>query len=173
MGVAEVSSPRRRTKKGLPIKPRRFILENSPYHTISVTRKREPVFASRDAARLLLESVQHARTSGRAYVLAFAILPDHLHLLIVPKEGFTVSRVMMDLKRYAAKAINVLHGRSGPIWQQSFYDRVIRDEVQLRATIEYIQQNPVKARLSTSAEDYPYSSSHPAADCDLEAYLGG
>ena len=150
---------------------RRFILENHAYHTISVTRGRQPVLSDPRSALALLNAIQFERTSERAYVLAYAILPDHLHLLLVPREPSDISVVMRNLKSYAAKSINEAVRRSGPLWQSSFYDRVIRDEAHLERTIEYVHCNPVVAGLSARALDYPWSSAHPSAVTDVERFL--
>jgi hypothetical protein len=68
--------------------------------------------------------------------------------------------------------MNLGSGRS-KVWQQSFYDRAIRDERQLFETIRYIHENPVAACLVASAEEYPYSSAFPGSRSDLGEFLGG
>jgi REP-associated tyrosine transposase len=150
---------------------RRFILENHAYHTISVTRKREPLMANDAAARCVVDAIAWESVAEHAYILAYAILPDHLHLLFVPRPPMDVSTVMHNLKSFSAKAINRALARSGPVWQQSFYDRVIRDDTQLLTTIDYIHHNPVAARLATEAKDYRWCSAHPAALTDVERFL--
>jgi REP element-mobilizing transposase RayT len=72
-------------------KLKRFADEGMCYHTISTTQGRSPVFACDRNAEILIEAINFVRRSGKAYVLAFAILPDHLHLLVVPRDGATVS----------------------------------------------------------------------------------
>jgi REP element-mobilizing transposase RayT len=85
-------------------------------------------------------------------------MPDHLHLLLIPKGERTLSAIMKSIKGYSSREINKLTGRAGPLWQQSFYDRMIRSESQLRSVIEYIEQNATKAALSDTPEAYPFSS---------------
>jgi REP-associated tyrosine transposase len=151
---------------------KRFVLEGMCYHTISVTRARRPVFSCATNAAILMDAINFVRASGRAYVLAFAILPDHLHLLIMPRSGSTVSDVMKSIKNYTATMINRLRRQHGALWQQSFYDRVIRNEVHLRATLEYIHGNPVLAGLGAKPDDYEYTSANPHFETDLGKFLG-
>ncbi len=80
---------------------------------------------------------------------------------------------MKSIKNYVATTINRRMGSKGALWQQSFYDRVIRNEAQLRSTIEYIHQNPATAGLVAEAKSYEFSSARPELETDLEAFLGG
>jgi REP element-mobilizing transposase RayT len=68
------------------------------------------VFADPASAQLLLDAIDYARSAGHAYILALALLPDHLHLILVPRTEHTVSDILMNIKRYAAKTINVQLG---------------------------------------------------------------
>ena len=106
-------------------------------------------------------------------VLAYAVMPDHLHLLLVPRPSMTLSEVMRLIKGSTARQLNLLKGERGSIWQQSFHDRVIRDETHLQATIAYIHENPVTEGLVVTPGEYEFSSAFPGAGIDLKAYLGG
>jgi hypothetical protein len=77
---------------------------------------------------------------------------------------------MHSLKSYTANRLNRLLGTNGPVWQQSFFDRVIRDEVQLETAVRYIHENPIAAQLVSVPSEYAYSSAHPSASTDLEAF---
>jgi REP element-mobilizing transposase RayT len=79
---------------------------------------------------------------------------------------------MKDVKGYTAKMLNRKTGRSGAIWQQSFYGRVVRDEEQLATTIDYIHRNPVIAGVVSQPHEYKYSSAHSEAVTDIGAYFG-
>jgi REP element-mobilizing transposase RayT len=153
-------------------KLRRFNLENHCYHTISATRERLPVFADSESAEILIGALQFVRRE-KAFLLAYAVLPDHLHLVIAPKAPFTVSQVMQSVKGYASRAINLRQKRRlGPIWQPGFYDRAIRDEGHLADVIHYVHANPVEAGLAEYPEAYRLSSAHRGSQTDLEAWLG-
>ena len=84
-----------------------------------------------------------------------------------------MSDILLDIKRFSAKAINRRLERTGPLWQQSFFDRAIRNEKHLAATIEYIHRNPVEEGLVSQPEQYKFSSAYAANGNDLEAYLSG
>jgi REP element-mobilizing transposase RayT len=97
-------------------------------------------------------------------------MPDHLHLLLVPRGEETVSTVLQTIKRYSAKQINQQLGQRGSLWQQSFYDRMIRGDEHLARTIAYIEGNPVAAGLAEEADQFRFSSASPEGFQDGEAF---
>ena len=151
---------------------RRVLLDNYAYHTVSVTRDRRPLLTLRGVPDVLLRAIDYERNALHASVLAYAILPDHMHLLVVPTEPFDVSKVMHSLKSFSAKAINQTLNRNGSVWQASFYDRVIRDHEHLLRTVEYIHHNPVAAGLVSHAEEYAWCSAYPSSVTDGESFFG-
>lgn len=152
-------------------KLQRFIFENHVYHTISTTRGRRPVFKNPATAEILVDTLRFVGQSRKAFVLAYAVMPDHLHLVLVPHPTGTISEVMHSVKGYSAREINKLLGRRGALWQQSFYDRVIRNEEQLLQTVAYVESNPVTAGLAATPSDYRFCSASRGPEADLEAWL--
>jgi REP element-mobilizing transposase RayT len=150
----------------------RPLIEGATYHTISVVRGRRPLLRHPACANILLEAINHPRAGGKAFLLAYAIMPDHLHLLIAPRADFTISDIMHDIKLNSARRINEYMGLSGAFWQQSFFDRVIRGDAHLSVTAQYIEQNPVTAGLARQPTEYPFSSAHPDASTDIDAFWG-
>ena len=99
-------------------------------------------------------------------------MPDHFHALVSPRAGESLPKIMQSVKGYSARVVNAAGSTAAPVWQQSYYDRVIRDEPQLWETIEYIHRNPVEAGLVASVGEYPFSSAFPGVTTDLEEFLG-
>jgi REP element-mobilizing transposase RayT len=97
------------------------------YHVSPTTDRRRPVFASHAAARVLMEAIQFQRPD-RALVLAYVVMPDHFHLLLQPRESWSLSKIVGSIKGYSSRVLNEMHGVTGRLWQPSFYDRVIRSE---------------------------------------------
>jgi len=85
----------------------------------------------------------------------FAVMPNHLHMIAGFEVGSEMRKTLSDFKRYTAKGINRLLGRTGPVWARDAYTRIIRDEQELRYQREYVRQNPSRAGL----EDWPWVSS--------------
>ena len=96
---------------------------------------------------------------GARYKLhAWTIMPNHVHVLIVPLHGNSLSSIVHSWKSFTAKEANKRLGLSGAFWQEEYFDRMIRDEIHWRYAITYIEQNPVKAGLCSQAEDWPFGS---------------
>jgi REP element-mobilizing transposase RayT len=149
---------------------RRFLLDGYCYHVITATRGRRPILRLQRNAEIVAGAIQFIRT--RALVLAFVVMPDHVHVLLVPRQNESLPRIMQGLKGYSARAINEVSRTRAAVWQQSYYDRVIRDERQLRDAIEYIHRNPVEARLVALESEYRFSSARPGVSTDLVEFLG-
>jgi REP element-mobilizing transposase RayT len=100
--------------------------------------------------------------NGRTICLqAAVIMPDHVHLLFTAlrdAEGWTFAlpEILRGIKGSAARSINKLTARCGPVWQDESFDHVLRGDESLRETVEYIRQNPVRKGLVEKPEDYQW-----------------
>ena len=65
---------------------------------------------------------------------------------------------MKMIKGNFARKYNKMNLREGKVWQKAFYDEGIRNMDMLLQKIEYIHNNPVRAKIVTSPEEYPFSS---------------
>ncbi len=94
----------------------------------------------------------------RYRLLAWCVMPNHVHTLVEMMVGFPLEDVVHSWKSYTAHEINRILGRRGRVWQPEGFDRYIRDEKHFNRVIGYIEDNPVSAGLVRSAEDWPWSS---------------
>jgi REP element-mobilizing transposase RayT len=119
----------------------RFSQPDQIYLVTAVTLNRQPIFASFAAARILIEALRAAQTSGRAETLAFVVMPDHLHWLLGLGTVADLTAVVQLVKSVSA------HRVGGKVWQRGFHDRAIRREEDLPAVARYVVANPVRAGL--------------------------
>jgi REP element-mobilizing transposase RayT len=98
----------------------------------------------------------HDRKKYELY--AWVVMPNHGHVLYKPINGHSLAEIQHSIKSYTSSAINKLLGRKGQFWQKEAFDRYIRDGRHFSNTVAYIENNPVKARLCKSPEDWPFSS---------------
>ncbi|MBK8988276.1 MAG: transposase [Chloroflexi bacterium] len=91
-------------------------------------------------------------------LLAWVIMPNHVHVLIELYEGFPMGQVLHSWKSYIALEANKILGRKGDFWFEDYFDRYIRDERHYFNVVRYIHENPVKAGLVEKAEDWEFSS---------------
>jgi len=101
---------------------------------------------------------------GQRYrLLAWCVMPNHVHVLIETREGSSLSGVLHGWKSFTAKTINRCLGRTGTVWMRDYFDRYIRDDHHLAAIIAYIHANPVKAGLVQNEWEWPHSSAFGSA----------
>lgn len=85
-------------------------------------------------------------------------MPNHVHVLLTPTGSHTLSSIVGSWKSFTAKQANGLLGRAGPFWEPDYFDRYIRNEEHFARTVVYIENNPVAAKLCTTASDWPWGS---------------
>jgi putative transposase len=113
--------------------------------------------AQPEIAALVQEALLHF--DGERYrLLAWCLMPNHAHVVAEAVDGHSLSEVVRGWKSFSARWANKLLGRTGPFWHPDYFDRYMRNEEHLHRTIEYVEQNPVKAGLTTTARDWPWSS---------------
>jgi len=94
---------------------------------------------------------------GERYrLIAWTIMPNHVHVLVELLGQQALGSVISSWKRFSARAANPVVGRSGPFWQDDYWDTYIRDERHFESTVEYIENNPVKAGLVFNPTDWPW-----------------
>lgn len=76
-------------------------------------------------------------------LVAFCIMPNHVHILF--RQTMPLAKTMKAIKGVTAREINQILGRSGKLWEDGYFDRLIRDEPHFHTTYEYIKNNPIKA----------------------------
>ena len=89
---------------------------------------------------------------------AWVVMPNHLHLLMTRFDEFEIKNLMQAFKSYTAHQANKILGRKGEFWMDDYFDRWTRDERHFRATVRYIENNPVKAGLCAKPEEWPFCS---------------
>jgi superfamily II DNA or RNA helicase/REP element-mobilizing transposase RayT len=117
-------------------------------------------------AQLVQDTLLHF-DGDRYRMLAWVIMPNHVHVVVETLSGTTLAQTVRSWKNFTAREANKFLQRTGQFWQHDYFDRAPRDEQELYNIIDYIHNNPVKAGLVARAEDYPWSS----ASGDLRTLL--
>ena len=102
---------------------------------------RRPEIAERVEASL-------RRFDGTRYdAQAFVIMPNHVHAIVRLVQGWKLEQVVQGWKSWTSHEINRALGRRGTLWQEGYWDRLVRDAGHLARCIAYIERNPEQARL--------------------------
>lgn len=102
----------------------------------------------KDAANagIVADALRHF-DGQRCELVAFVVMPNHVHVLFRPLCGHALPAIMKSLKGFTAREINKRIGKAGTLWQAEYLDRLIRSERHFLKVVEYIRKNPVKAKL--------------------------
>ena len=101
----------------------------------------------------VLTSLNHG--TGSDYQLGdWVIMPNHVHLLIMPLREVAVSKLVGPAKGASSRRINKLTGGRGAIWMDENFDHIIRGMASLKKFQQYIADNPSKAGLPPGAFDH-------------------
>lgn len=113
-----------------------------------------------DIRRVLTDALLHF--DGARYVLGDLVaMPNHVHVLFRPADRHLPSGIIHSWKSFSAKRINDLTSRSGSLWSDEYWDRLIRSERHLGRCRGYMAQNPIKARLSSDSFTYRSTGGTP------------
>ncbi len=130
------------------------------HHVTHRGARKEPIFFIERHCQQWCDLLQDTVAALGLEVHAFALLPNHYHLLVRSVRG-NLSRAMRHLNRGYSRAINRERGWDGPLLRDRFRSQLITDEKYLREVLLYIHLNPVRAHLVKRPDD-PWWSSHCA-----------
>lgn len=114
-----------------------------------------------DIADMVADALRHFH--GEQYLLDdWVVMPNHVHVILWPMPGFTLSEILKSRKRHTARQANLILGRTGEtFWQRESFDHWIRNETEKERIRRYIRGNPVAAKLCARPEDWKWSSAWP------------
>ena len=122
----------------------------------TTTRARAPVFMGFVHACAAAGAITHPKSLGDARLLAWVLMPDHLHALLQLGERDPLAQVVGRVKARSAAAVRRLSGNRTDVWFRGYHDRALRCEDDIHAVARYIIANPVRAGLVSSSRDYPF-----------------
>ncbi len=125
-----------------------------------VTFRTNGIRLSEQARGEVITSILHDNKI-RYELAAAVVMPDHVHLLLMPKnkggaEYFSLGEILKPLKGASARRINALSNAKGGVWQEEWFDRLIRDDEEWREKYAYIMNNAVKVELAARPEEYKW-----------------
>jgi putative transposase len=116
------------------------------------------VFHGRRDYAEFLELIEGAWERFGAPALAYCLMPNHVHLVLRPGEGDSVSRWMQWLLTRHAVRLNRRRGAMGAVWQPRFRGFPIQEDAYLLTALRYVERNALRAGLVERAEDWPWGS---------------
>jgi len=99
-----------------------------------------------EIARLIVGALEFFKNK-RYQLYAWCVMPNHVHTVVQPGNNQNLSKILQSWKGYTSREANKVLGRSGQFWMPEYFDRIMRDDIELVKSIEYVYENPDKAGL--------------------------
>lgn len=135
----------------------RMVLPAIPHHVTQRGNRRERTFFEDGDYALYLDLLAQASGLHGVEVWSYCLMPNHVHIVAVPRDEDGLGRVFRDVHRRYTGYVNARMRVTGHLWQGRFAS-VAMDEAHLVAALRYVALNPVRARLVRRAEDWQWSS---------------
>jgi len=117
-------------------------LKPQTYALTALTHQRRRIFQRTTNAELFIATLFRYRDSGKFHLHAFAVMPDHAHVLLTPAPDQAIERCAQLIK--GGFSFSIRKEFPGEIWQTGYHAHRIVDEEDLRNQTLYIANNPVR-----------------------------
>ena len=145
----------------------RAIFPGLPHHVTQRGNGRAQTFFADEDYALYRELLRVHCAEARVDILAWVLMPNHVHLILVPSDADGIRRALSRVHRLYAGAIHARLRRTGHFWQGRF-GCVAMDEDHLLAALRYVAMNPVRAGLCERACDWRWSSAQAQLGIDTD-----
>jgi putative transposase len=135
----------------------RIVLPGVAYHVTQRGNRRQQTFFEDGDYALYRDLLAEAARRAGSEIWAYCLMPNHVHLIVVPADEHGLRRTFADAHRRYTGFINARQRWTGHLWQGR-YGAVAMDEVHLIHAARYVALNPVRARLCDRAEQWTWSS---------------
>jgi len=155
------------------------------------------IFTRLNQKYIIINALQYCQKNKGLEIYAYCIMSSHIHLLCKATNGFILSDIMRDFKKYTSKkiidaVINEPESRRGwlldyfkkscshlkrkqqyKVWQNGYHAEIAETNWFIKQKVNYIHRNPVKEKIVTLPEDYYFSSARNYAglENDLDVIL--
>ncbi|HLX30641.1 MAG TPA: transposase [Casimicrobiaceae bacterium] len=141
----------------MPRRPR-FSVTDLPIHVVQRGNDRKPCFFEERDFRVYLKTLGEVSLRYGVRVHAYALMTNHVHLLVTPGAPNAVSTLMQALGTRYVKYVNATRQRTGTLWEGRFKACLVGRDEHVLAACRYIDLNPVRAGIVEHPGDYPWSS---------------
>jgi lipoyl(octanoyl) transferase len=140
----------------LALRKGRTSIPNQVYLVTTTTANRQKFFGGYAEGCIAVRCFEDAQLLGDARMLAWVLMPDHVHWLLQLGEKNDLGTVVRRLKSASTLQLNRKLGRKGDLWAKAFHDHALRADEDVQDVARYIVANPLRAGLVEHIGDYPF-----------------
>lgn len=150
------------------------------------------VFTRLKQRYLIINALDYCQKQKGLEIYAYCIMSSHIHILCKAKEGYLLSNIMRDFKKYTSKQIietiinhpesrrewlldyfkdacsHLKRKQNYKVWQDGYHAEICSSNTFIQQKLNYIHNNPVKDKIVANPEDYVFSSARNYASLDHE-----
>jgi len=141
----------------------RVVVPGAPHHITQRGVRRMQTFFDEEDYQIYLNLMCQQCQSFGVEIWSYCLMPNHAHLIAVPKDEKSLSRGIGEAHRRYTRHVNFKKSWKGYLWQGRFASFPM-DESYLLAAVRYVELNPVRAKLVKEADDYRWSSAKAHLD---------
>jgi len=139
-------------------RPKHRTQPGATYFVTTDAWQRRALFQNPEMASIVEEAIFRYRDQGNYRVHRHVVMPDHMHVMLTPGSSTTLEKSMQLIKGGSSHAIGKAFGLSFPVWHAGFTEHQIRDQRDFDSHANYIDENPVKAKLASTPNTYAHGS---------------
>jgi len=139
------------------------------YSATICTHLRKPVFTSGEVIAPILMTIRQCAVSYAFAIHAYCFMVDHLHLVVAATEEQSDFQWFMSHWKQRA-GYQHKHRTGESLWQESYYDHVLRDDEEMARAVRYVLENPVRKGLVREFLEYPHSGSDVYSEEQLKEF---
>ncbi len=138
----------------------RVDIGNEIYHVINRANGRMTIFNDRKDYQSFEKLLEETKELFDMRILAYAIMPNHWHLVLHPKNDKDLGLFMHRLTNAHTRRVHVETGTigSGHLYQGRYKSFIVENDTYLLTLIKYVERNPVRAKLAHTCEDWQWGS---------------
>jgi putative transposase len=136
----------------------RLVVPGVALHVVQRGVDRRDCFAHDSDYFVYLSNLRELAAHKKCALHAYCLMTNHVHLLITPKDAQSCATMMRDLGQRYVSYFNRRYGRTGTLWEGRFRSCLVDSAQYAIACHRYIERNPVRAGMVTTASAYPWSS---------------
>jgi len=133
-------------------------LENSCYHIITRGNQKQTVFHENHDYEKFMGILLKYKKRYKFKVYSFCLMPNHVHLIIQVVKPNSLGNIMKCINLSYAVYFNAKYNKVGHLWQGRYKSKIIGGGKYLLECVNYTEANPVRAMLTKTINDYPWSS---------------
>lgn len=136
----------------------RLVLAGGLHHLLQRGNNRQAIVVDDADRQAYLDDLREATRLHRVQVHAYALMNDHVHLLVTPAQAEGLARAMQTLGRRYVARFNRRHGRTGTLWEGRFRTTLVEASAYYSMLLRYVEQQPLRSGLCERASDFAWSS---------------